>query len=118
MPAGLVTVLKRLLGVAQIRYWQRLQSQCCGNMQRDPVRRGRALPLQVGIMHTNYLDYARREEGGETKAKLLEAYNNWVCRVHCHKARARTRRRCRRPRFSVCRTPDAWYPVHRGYSLP
>ena len=40
---------------------------------------------QVGIMHTNYLDYARREEGGETKAKLLEAYNNWVCRVHCHK---------------------------------
>jgi hypothetical protein len=36
-------------------------------------------------MHTNYLDYARREEGGETKAKLLEAYNNWVCRVHCHK---------------------------------
>ena len=38
-------------------------------------------------MHTNYLDYARREEGGETKAKLLEAYNNWVCRVHCHKAR-------------------------------
>ncbi len=22
-------------------------------------------------MHTNYLDYARREEGGETKAKLL-----------------------------------------------
>ncbi len=41
----------------------------------------------VGIMHTNYLDYARREEGGETKAKLLEAYNNWVCRVHCHKVR-------------------------------
>lgn len=47
-------------------------------------------------MHTNYLDYARREEGGETKAKLLEAYNNWVCRVHCHKVRrnsVRTRRR-------------------------
>ncbi len=43
------------------------------------------LSCQVGIMHTNYLDYARREEGGETKAKLLEAYNNWVCRVHCHK---------------------------------
>lgn len=25
----------------------------------------------VGVMHTNYLDYARREEGGQVKETLL-----------------------------------------------
>lgn len=39
----------------------------------------------VGIMHTNYLDYARREENGAVKAAILRAVNSLVCRVHCHK---------------------------------
>jgi digalactosyldiacylglycerol synthase len=39
----------------------------------------------VGIMHTNYLDYARREENGALKAFMLRMVNSWVCRVHCHK---------------------------------
>lgn len=39
----------------------------------------------VGVVHTNYLDYARREEDGEAKAKFLAAINQWVCRSHCHK---------------------------------
>jgi digalactosyldiacylglycerol synthase len=39
----------------------------------------------VGIMHTNYLDYARREEGGNFKETLLRAINSWVCRAHTHK---------------------------------
>lgn len=39
----------------------------------------------VGIMHTNYLDYARREEGGAAKAAILRFINGWVCRAHCHK---------------------------------
>ena len=39
----------------------------------------------VGIMHTNYLDYARREEHGALKAAFLRAINSWVCRVHTHK---------------------------------
>lgn len=39
----------------------------------------------VGVMHTNYLDYARREEGGAIKAAVLRFVNGWVCRAHCHK---------------------------------
>ena len=39
----------------------------------------------VGIIHTNYLDYARREEQGDIKEKFLKALNSWVCRIHCHK---------------------------------
>jgi digalactosyldiacylglycerol synthase len=39
----------------------------------------------VGIMHTNYLDYARREENGKLKALLLGTINSWVCRAHTHK---------------------------------
>ncbi|GMH36656.1 hypothetical protein BSKO_04529 [Bryopsis sp. KO-2023] len=38
----------------------------------------------VGIMHTNYLDYARREENGEVKEGILHRVNQWVTRVHCH----------------------------------
>ncbi|KAG2497202.1 hypothetical protein HYH03_004791 [Edaphochlamys debaryana] len=39
----------------------------------------------VGVMHTNYLDYARREEGGHVKEQLLKHINAWVCRIYCHK---------------------------------
>ena len=39
----------------------------------------------VGVVHTNYLDYARREEGGATKEALLRHVNSWVTRIHCHK---------------------------------
>ncbi|MEW5309345.1 MAG: hypothetical protein WDW38_001239 [Sanguina aurantia] len=39
----------------------------------------------VGVMHTNYLDYARREEGGAMKEAFLKTMNSWMCRVHCHK---------------------------------
>ena len=37
----------------------------------------------VGIMHTNYLDYARREENGDVKVKILRMVNQWVTRIHC-----------------------------------
>jgi digalactosyldiacylglycerol synthase len=39
----------------------------------------------VGVVHTNYLDYAAREEGGALKSAALRAVNELVCRVHCHK---------------------------------
>jgi len=37
----------------------------------------------VGIMHTNYIDYARREENGDVKARILHRVNQWVTRIHC-----------------------------------
>jgi digalactosyldiacylglycerol synthase len=39
----------------------------------------------VGIIHTNYLEYARREKDGERKESLLRSVNAIVARVHCHK---------------------------------
>jgi digalactosyldiacylglycerol synthase len=39
----------------------------------------------VGVVHTNYLDYARREDGGAAKEALLRHINAWVTRIHCHK---------------------------------
>lgn len=39
----------------------------------------------VGVIHTNYLDYAMREEDGERKAKALAIMNQLICRIHCHK---------------------------------
>ncbi len=39
----------------------------------------------VGIIHTNYLDYAQREEGGAAKARAMFFANQIVCRIHCHK---------------------------------
>ena len=39
----------------------------------------------VGICHTNYLDYAKREEGiGPFKQQMLKRLNQVVTRAHCH----------------------------------
>eukprot|EP00210_Caulerpa_lentillifera_P003787 g3618.t1 len=38
----------------------------------------------VGVMHTNYLDYARREENGDLKQQILKRVNQLVTRAHCH----------------------------------
>ena len=39
----------------------------------------------VGVVHTNYLDYAAREEGGALKAAALRLLNGAVVRAHTHK---------------------------------
>eukprot|EP00798_Chlamydomonas_sp_ICE-L_P005865 gene5865-6158_t len=39
----------------------------------------------VGVMHTNYLDYIRREPGGAVNAFMMEHFNRYVCGVHCDK---------------------------------
>ncbi len=39
----------------------------------------------VGVVHTNYLEYARREENGGVKEAVLRFVNSWVVRAYCHK---------------------------------
>jgi len=39
----------------------------------------------VGVVHTNYLEYVKREKNGRLQAFLLKHVNNWVVRVYCNK---------------------------------
>ena len=39
----------------------------------------------VGVVHTNYLEYARLEEHGKVKEAAMRFVNSWVSRMHCHK---------------------------------
>ncbi|XP_023518778.1 digalactosyldiacylglycerol synthase 1, chloroplastic-like [Cucurbita pepo subsp. pepo] len=41
--------------------------------------------LVVGVVHTNYLEYIKREKNGAVQAFLVKHINNWVIRAHCHK---------------------------------
>lgn len=39
----------------------------------------------VGIVHTNYLEYVKREKNGYLIAFVMKYANNWVTRIYCHK---------------------------------
>ncbi|KAA3462207.1 digalactosyldiacylglycerol synthase 2, chloroplastic [Gossypium australe] len=41
--------------------------------------------LVIGIMHTNYLEYVKREKNGRLLAFLLKYLNSWVVSIYCHK---------------------------------
>ncbi|KAK0580542.1 hypothetical protein LWI29_003115 [Acer saccharum] len=41
--------------------------------------------LVIGIIHTNYLEYVKRETNGRVRAFLLKHMNNWVVGIYCHK---------------------------------
>ncbi|KAI4295048.1 hypothetical protein MLD38_040686 [Melastoma candidum] len=41
--------------------------------------------LVVGIIHTNYLAYVRREKNGRLSAFILKFINSWVVNLYCHK---------------------------------
>ncbi|KAK7256730.1 hypothetical protein RIF29_30188 [Crotalaria pallida] len=41
--------------------------------------------LVVGIIHTNYLEYVKREKNGMLASFLLKYINNWVVGIYCHK---------------------------------
>ncbi|KAL9252373.1 Digalactosyldiacylglycerol synthase 2, chloroplastic-like protein [Drosera capensis] len=40
--------------------------------------------LVVGVVHTNYLEYIRREKN-EIQANIVKQVNNWVVSIYCHK---------------------------------
>ncbi|KAH7855429.1 hypothetical protein Vadar_024740 [Vaccinium darrowii] len=39
----------------------------------------------VGIVHTNYLEYIKREKNGAIQEFFVKHINNWVMRAYCHK---------------------------------
>lgn len=41
--------------------------------------------LVIGIIHTNYLEYVKREKNGQFQAFLLKYVNSWVVSIYCHK---------------------------------
>ena len=41
----------------------------------------------IGIVHTNYLEYVKREKNGYIQAFLLKYINNWVTDIYCHKVK-------------------------------
>lgn len=42
----------------------------------------------IGIVHTNYLAYVKREKNGQVIACFLKYANTWVTRIYCHKVTA------------------------------
>lgn len=41
--------------------------------------------LVVGVVHTNYLEYVKREKHGSLIAFVLKHVNSWVTRIYCHR---------------------------------
>ncbi|KAA8516011.1 hypothetical protein F0562_019190 [Nyssa sinensis] len=41
--------------------------------------------LVIGVVHTNYLEYVRREKNGRLQAFFLNYINCWVVDIYCHK---------------------------------
>ncbi|XP_010523039.1 PREDICTED: digalactosyldiacylglycerol synthase 2, chloroplastic isoform X2 [Tarenaya hassleriana] len=56
----------------------------------------------IGIIHTNYLEYVRREKNGRLKAFLLKYMNSWVVGIYCHKVIRLSAATQEYPRSMVC----------------
>ncbi|KAK4264091.1 hypothetical protein QN277_029426 [Acacia crassicarpa] len=41
--------------------------------------------LVIGIIHTNYLEYVKREKNGRMISFLVKYMNDWVVGIYCHK---------------------------------
>uniref|UniRef100_A0A5B7B6R2 Digalactosyldiacylglycerol synthase 2, chloroplastic n=1 Tax=Davidia involucrata TaxID=16924 RepID=A0A5B7B6R2_DAVIN len=41
--------------------------------------------MVIGVVHTNYLEYVRREKNGRLQALFLKYINSWVVNIYCHK---------------------------------
>ncbi|XP_077241581.1 digalactosyldiacylglycerol synthase 2, chloroplastic-like [Tasmannia lanceolata] len=41
--------------------------------------------LVIGVIHTNYLEYVKREKNGKLRSFLLKYINSWVTHIYCHK---------------------------------
>ncbi|KAK3269443.1 hypothetical protein CYMTET_22118 [Cymbomonas tetramitiformis] len=59
-------------------------------------------PWVVGVAHTNYIEYARREPGGGVLAFLLERVNQICCKAYCDRVVKLSPAVQQLPRQSVC----------------
>ncbi|WOG90469.1 hypothetical protein DCAR_0209713 [Daucus carota subsp. sativus] len=58
--------------------------------------------LVVGVVHTNYLEYVRREKNGRMQAFLLKNMNSWVVNIYCHKVIRLSAATQKFPRSVIC----------------
>ncbi|XP_031487819.1 digalactosyldiacylglycerol synthase 2, chloroplastic isoform X1 [Nymphaea colorata] len=56
----------------------------------------------IGVVHTNYLEYVKREKNGRLQAFLLKYINNWVTHIYCHKVIRLSAATQELPRSIVC----------------
>ncbi|XP_073288665.1 digalactosyldiacylglycerol synthase 2, chloroplastic-like [Primulina huaijiensis] len=56
----------------------------------------------VGIVHTNYLEYVRREKNGQLQAFFLKYMNSWVVNIYCHRVIRLSAATQELPRSVVC----------------
>ncbi|KAL5215713.1 hypothetical protein ABZP36_007114 [Zizania latifolia] len=56
----------------------------------------------IGVVHTNYLEYIKREKNGALQAFLVKHINNWVTRAYCHKVLRLSAATQDLPRSIVC----------------
>ncbi|XP_057980561.1 digalactosyldiacylglycerol synthase 2, chloroplastic [Malania oleifera] len=58
--------------------------------------------LVIGVVHTNYLEYVRREKNGKMLAFFLKYINNWVVSIYCHKVIRLSAATQDLPRSAIC----------------
>lgn len=56
----------------------------------------------VGVVHTNYLEYIKREKNGAIQAFLVKHINNWVSRAYCSKILRLSAATQDLPRSTIC----------------
>ncbi|XP_008803142.1 digalactosyldiacylglycerol synthase 2, chloroplastic-like [Phoenix dactylifera] len=56
----------------------------------------------IGVVHTNYLEYVKREKNGHIQAFLLKYINNWVISIYCHKVIRLSAATQELPRSIIC----------------
>ncbi|XP_074566539.1 digalactosyldiacylglycerol synthase 1, chloroplastic-like [Curcuma longa] len=56
----------------------------------------------VGVVHTNYLEYIKRENNGGIQAFFVKHINNWVTRAYCHKVLRLSAATQELPRSTIC----------------
>uniref|UniRef100_A0A0D6QVP2 Digalactosyldiacylglycerol synthase 1, chloroplastic n=1 Tax=Araucaria cunninghamii TaxID=56994 RepID=A0A0D6QVP2_ARACU len=56
----------------------------------------------IGVVHTNYLEYIKREKNGALQAFFVKHINNWVTRIYCHKVLRLSAATQELPKSTVC----------------